>query len=176
MKKRHIILSCIIAALVMSASIGGAMSYFTTYAEARGGGSITLGDETNIDEKVVSGGKEVKITSTEGSKPVYVRVRAFADTEKYPITYDGSGWTESTSDGWCYYDLPLAGGATTDVLKVNIGNIPKADAAKKGDHFNVVVVYETIPAVEFNDDGTPVPAAQADWTKQTEVLNAEGGE
>ena len=174
MKKRHIILTCIIAALVMSASIGGAVSYFTTYAEARGGGTITLGDETTIEEKIVSGGKEVKIHNKEGSKPVYVRVRAYA-SEKYPLTYAGTGWTNG-DDGWSYFDAPVAGNGYTETLKVTIGDIPADDVAKLGDHFNVVVVYETIPAVEYDSNGNPVAAINADWTREADVVNVEGGE
>ncbi|MBQ2626334.1 MAG: hypothetical protein IJG17_01020, partial [Eubacterium sp.] len=61
MKKRIAgILAAVALLSVVTAGIGKASAYFTTYAQARGGHVIKLGDETRIDEKFDGIKKEVR--------------------------------------------------------------------------------------------------------------------
>ena len=57
MKKRTLILAVLAVVLVLSASIGSAVAYFTTYATARGGYVIHLGGRTEIEEDIVNNRK-----------------------------------------------------------------------------------------------------------------------
>ena len=135
MKKRTLILAVLAVVLVLSASIGSAVAYFTTYATARGG-------YVNI-----------------GKYPVFVRVKAFADSDG-TLDYDanaGSLW-QPKNDGYWYYQKPLyAGtaahpeGAVTDPFVVTI-NLNRA--LKEGEELDVIVVYDSVAAV-FNADGSP---------------------
>ena len=61
MKKRTLILAVLAVVLVLSASIGSAVAYFTTYATARGGYVIHLGGRTEIEEDIVNNRKTVRI-------------------------------------------------------------------------------------------------------------------
>ena len=44
MKKKSIFVAAFAAAMVAAASVGSAWAYFTTYAEAQGGYTISLGE------------------------------------------------------------------------------------------------------------------------------------
>ena len=54
------------AAIVMAGSLTAqsAMAYFTTYVKAKGGYEITLGSETEIEEKIKDMTKEITISNT----------------------------------------------------------------------------------------------------------------
>ena len=164
MKKRIIICA---AALVLAAAavlgVGKAYAYFTTYVQADVSRTIHLGDITTIDEKYADWEKTVTITnSAESAKAVWVRVRAFAGSA-YKLDYAGSGWSQ---DGdWWYYGEPLQPGGEAESIVVSIldaetGEKPAADGAD----FNVVVVYETTPAVENGTDASGnTQYLDADW-------------
>ena len=166
MKKKNLVLLTLAVVLVLSASIGTAFGYFTTYAEAKGGYVIRMGD-TTIDEEFVDWTKRVVITSTDENQPVYVRAKAFAG-DKYPLTYSGEGWSGPDEDGYYYYDQILYGGESTSPLNVAISGVPKNpklegvtpedEIASPGDALNVVVIYETTP-VQYDENGNPY----ADW-------------
>lgn len=177
MKKKNIIPAVLAAGLVLSASVGSAWAYFTTYVEAQGGYTLSLGDETTIRENFGSWRKSLLVTSDEGSEPVYVRARAFSgelypvaysdmDQGKYPVKYDdkdypyneGGVWTPN-ADGYYYYSNILYGGGHTNVLEVTIQDVPE-DVTEK--EFNVVVIYETTP-VQYREDGTPYGPEEIDW-------------
>lgn len=154
MKKRYMILGCIAAVAIASTSIGGAWSYFTTYAETSGTRVISLGDWTNINERYESGVKYVSIVSREDSQPVYVRVQAFAASEfQDQLEYipQASGDWQDGGDGYWYYTKALNGGETTSELAVKI-----PETLVKGDQdFNVVVVYESVPVLN-DENGDPL--------------------
>ncbi|MBE6010375.1 MAG: hypothetical protein E7236_06940 [Lachnospiraceae bacterium] len=170
MKKKYMILGCIAAVAIASTSIGGAWSYFTTYTEAQGTRTITLGDWTNINERYESGVKYVSIESREDSQPVYVRVQGFAGSESGDLTYtpqvDGD-WT-SGGDGYWYYTKALNGGETTSEIAVSI---PQQLVNGEKD-FNVVVVYESAPVLN-DENGDPLAYnSETVWTHQ---VNTEAG-
>ena len=83
MKKRDAILAVLAVILVLSASIGAASAYFTSYAEARAGYVVHMGYETVIDEDVEGNVKTVRITNqagqgtAAGTYPVFVRVKVY---------------------------------------------------------------------------------------------------
>ncbi len=168
MKKKSIFLAVFAVVLALSGTAGSAWAYFTTYVGARGMLTLELGDETTIDEpKFESWTKHIVVSSDPGSKPVYVRARAFCGSQ-YSLVYSGSDkWTPG-SDGYYYYSDILNGGEKTEELLVKIENVPEdvADASE----FNVAVVYETTPVL-YDEDGKPY----ADWNAKQEVTKAEGG-
>lgn len=163
MKRRSILLAVLVLVLVLSASIGTTMAYFTTYSKADGDIPVDLGDHTEIQEQFSQWTKHVTITSDEDSQPVFVRARAYGATG-YTLTYSGAGWSNG-GDGWYYCDAILYGGGSTATLDVLVGNVP--ESVEDGEHFNVIVVYETTP-VRYQADGTPY----ADWA---ETLITSGG-
>ncbi len=153
MKKKKLALFCLILSLILSASIQMTSAYFTTFAEAKGGYAIHLGD-TEVEEEFYDWTKHVVITSSEDAQPIYVRAIALAGSE-YQLTYSGDGWTLG-DDGYYYYDQILYAGEQTTELLVRIDNIPEDPA--ENESFNVVVLYESTP-VQYDDDGNPY----ADW-------------
>ncbi len=162
MKKKHIILGFVAAALIASSTIAPALAYFTDHTEAVGSVQIALGDETHINERVADGQKIVSISSTYG-QPVYIRVQAFA-AEGMALVYSGSGWVDG-GDGFWYFTTPIAQGETTGDLAVTI---PKTLIDGDQD-FNIVVVYESAPA-EFNEDGDPTGYPEANWDTPVEPI------
>jgi len=166
MKKSVKLLGIAAVVLVLVASLGSAISYFTTYAEARGGKIFKL--NTTIEEEVYDWTKHVVISSNPESTPVYVRAKAFAPAQ-YPLDYksavDGD-WVPG-DDGYWYYTKVLQNGSSTTELLVHISDIP--EEPKDGDEFNVVVIYESTYAT--NEAGDSV---EADWTKL--ISNEEDSE
>jgi hypothetical protein len=165
------------AILIAGGSVGNAWSYFTTYAAARGGHQIHLGDETEISEEFDSWTKHVSISNETGSTPVFVRVKAFTREDYQPnIKYypaEEGTWRDG-GDGYWYCNTPLEGGENTPVIDIKLENAPKVDdPAAQG--FNIVVIYEKTPALYANEAkaqelgisaGDPYP----DWN------NVEGGD
>ena len=165
MKKRTLILAVLAVVLVLGASIGSAVAYFTTYATARGGYVIHLGGWTEIEEDIVNNRKTVRIFNRAqsdediGQYPVFVRVKAFTDSDG-TLDYDanaGSLW-QPRNDGYWYYQKAIYAGtsehpedAVTDPFVVTI-NLSRA--LKEGEELDVIVVYDSVAAV-FNADGSP---------------------
>lgn len=150
-----------LAGLVCMGSVGNANAYFTTYVTAKGGYSVSWYHEEEMHEEFTNWCKYITIASKEGSIPVFVRAKAFAGST-YTLSYEGSGWTYNQADGYYYYDTPLSGGATTNELLVHIDDIPVTP--KTETNFNVVVVYETIPAT-YDDSGNATDPMTADWSQ-----------
>lgn len=167
MKKKNILLAVMAVSLTLTAGVGSAWAYFTTYAQARGGYTIELGDKTTVEEDFSAWTKHVAITSNADSEPVYVRARAFCGQD-YSLVYSGSDKWSPGADGYYYYSDILSGGGTTETLDVRIENVPEdiTDAAA----FNVVVIYETTP-VRYHEDGSPY----ADWSVKLNTGTVEGG-
>ncbi len=158
MKKQRVALFLIAMVMVVGASIGTALAYFTTYAMAKGGYPIHLEYETEIEEKISAMTKHVAITNDANGVPVYVRARAFAGSE-FNLSFEGDGWSYG-GDGYYYYSGILMAGETTSELLVKI-DVPEDTEHVAGDTFNVVVVYESTPAM-YDDEGKPY----ADWTRE----------
>lgn len=160
------------AALLVVASVGVTYSYFTTYATAKGTIELPLSERTEINEDFADWTKSVTISNTApaddpASMTVFVRARAFAGST-YPLVYTSDGsWTLGT-DGYYYYSDPVAPGEVTSKLDVRITGVPE-DAADDAS-FNVVVIYETTPAL-YRADGTPY----ADWTDVLNTGQTTGG-
>ncbi len=170
MKKINGLLAAAAVMLVLSAAIGSAWGYFTTFVEVRGGHTLKLGSRTEIDEEFSDWTKRVSISSKPDSVPVYIRAKAFCGSE-YQLTYSDKNkkWTEG-EDGYYYYSDILYGGQTADELLVKIENIPADADVKDSDNFNVVVIYESTPVL-YDKDGQPY----ADWDAELETGNVEGG-
>ena len=193
MKKRNIFLAVLSAGLILTASIGSAWAYFTTYVEAEGGYTISLGDETTVEEDFSAWMKSLVITSTEDSEPVYVRAKAFSG-DAYPLTYsdgkafnkedpkdnhhDDGVWSDKNgswmpnADGYYYYSKIIYGGGKTNELQVKIETVPSEVTEKE---FNVVVIYETTP-VQYKEDGKAFRPDEIDWDNaKLNVDRVEGG-
>ena len=170
MKRTSKILFLLAAVLVLGSAVGGsAWAYFTTYASAKGGYTIALGERTEIQEEFSNWTKHVTITSEADSQSVYVRVKAFCGSSYQLVYSDGTGkWTPG-DDGWYYYSDIVPGGGSTDTLDIRIENVP-ADV-KDPASFNVAGVYETTP-VQYQADGTPY----ADWNLKLQTSSVEGGD
>ncbi len=168
MRKKTVRILTVAALLcVILAGIGTAGAYFTTFVEASGSKEILLGDHTTVEEEVVGTEKLVTITnSADSNKAVWVRAKAFTGAQyESGLTCGGTGWTDGGDEFWYYGlpDHPLVPGESSEQLVVSIGNWPQAEIDKD---FNVIVVYETIPAVEDGEEGGVVkyvvPTAD-DW-------------
>ncbi len=156
---RPVLLAVLALVLIAGASMGTAWAYFTTYATMKGGVTLSLGDTTEITERVDQNKKVVVISADEKSQPVFVRVKAFCSAE-YSLTYEGTGWTLGTDD-YYYYGEPIGANEDTTELTITIlgadGNpIKVTDNAEPGDEFNIIVVYETVPVV-FDQYENPDP-------------------
>lgn len=156
MKRMRYFLPVLALALVMTAGIGKAWAYFTTYAQAQGGILIELGSETEITEKFSSWTKHLTIANDEGSEPVYIRAKVFYGGD-YTVTCEGTGWAPG-ADGYYYYNDIVEGGRSTEELLVKIGGIPEGEDLKDQQTINIIVIYESTP-VRYDEDGDPY----ADW-------------
>lgn len=171
MKRRRyypIVLGLAAGIAVVSAGIGTTWSYFTTYAETRGGFPIRMGDRTEITESFSDWTKHISITNTDNSEPVYVRAKAFCGSQ-YTITHSGDGWVLG-GDGYYYYQYPVNGGAAAGTLDLKIEGIPDDPESKKD--FNVVVIYEST-AVKYHEDGTPYSVQETDWNEILDTGSTE---
>ena len=165
MKKSKMKICLSIAALVMALSvmIGTAMAYFTTYAVAEGGVTLDLGfAQTEINEEVVNGKKQIVLTNT-GDNDCYVRVKALTvEAHKDGIVYsepDGAGLWTPGADGFYYYNAVVAAGASTSQIDVGFV-LPQKDQT----NFNVIIIQECTPVL-YDEDGD----AYADWSVTADI-------
>ena len=171
MKRSNIMMAVLAASMTITASVGLASSYFTTYAEASGGTSVVMKPtSTTPDESFSDWVKHVVITNNADTAPVYIRVKAFTG-DAYQLNYSGN-WTP-TADGYYVYNSIVEPGQDTETLDITIGNVP--DDAAVGTEFNVSVIYEATP-VQYDDNGNVVEPVNADWSVKLDTGNAEGGE
>lgn len=141
---RTALLTAVAVMLVLSAVMGSAWAYFTTYARAKGGYPILLGHEEHDEEKFSDWQKKLSITISEDSRPVYLRARAFC-SDQYPLLYSDEeipkktvsnddlphfNWVEKDFDGetwWCYTDLYSPEGTGKDKDKDGKEDIKPAE-------------------------------------------------
>lgn len=188
---RTALLTAVAVMLVLSAVMGSAWAYFTTYARAKGGYPIVLGHEEHDDEEFSNWEKKLSITVSKDSRPVYLRARAFC-SDDYPLLFsDDSIPDEVTDDSgcvhknwqkngeWWYYTKLIDpgnkdadesnedGSATAKTLHVKIKDVPvdETEGARTGDEFNVIIVYEATE-VQYDNDGNPLNWKNVDWTKK----------
>jgi hypothetical protein len=159
MKKRTLLLAVLAVVLVLSSGIGSAIAYFTTYATARGGYVIHLGDRTEIEEQWDQGQKIVRISNVaqpgteNGQYPVFVRARAFYDSE-LTVSYSSDPEGAWQEDGaYWYYQTALYTGDTSGSLKIRV-LAKENEKIRPGETADVIVVYESVPAV-FTAEGKP---------------------
>ena len=172
---RYLILAVLLPVLILSATVGTTLAYFTTYTRAVGGQVISLGSETTITETFSNGMKHLVISNDENSQPVFVRAKAFSTLE---LKYEGEGWSASLpagsisdgGEGYYYYQLPLDAGKSTEELTVSF-TLPNKETLNEGDYVGVVVIYESTP-VKYDAQGN----AYADWTAVLDVKKSTGGE
>ncbi len=163
MKKLVKILAAVAFILTAALSVKPAMAYFTTHTQARGYKTLKLTDKTEIKEPDVKENTKHIVISNAGPQTCFVRARAYAPSavDGYDLTYStdtstGTGGTWEKDGDWYVYSLPLAAGESTSELLVKIDNIPEDEDLEK---FNIVVIYETVPAM-YDEDGKP----KADWS------------
>lgn len=94
---RTTLLTAVAVMLVLSAVMGSAWAYFTTYARAKGGYPIVLGHEEHDDEKFSNWEKTLSITVSKDSRPVYLRARAFCSDE-YPLLFSDAVIPDEATD------------------------------------------------------------------------------
>lgn len=154
--------------LVMSALMGTAWAYFSTYATAKGGITLHMGHEETVEEDFNSWQKVINITSTKDSRPVYIRARGFCPD--YDITYECDNWEQPEGDDWVYYQEILPPGETADPLKVQIKDVPSGENSgiQDADSFNVIIVYETTE-VQYDESGNQIAPENADWNRKIET-------
>ena len=165
MKKSRMILTVLAAALIVTVSIGTALAYFTTYTMISGKAPVDAGPTTTIEE-FYDGSKHVIIHNTsEDGVAVFVRARAYSI---YELSYSGACWTKK-GEYWEYGSVVEAGEDAGELV-IAINGVPKADMENMLQHFNVVVVYEAVPA-RYDENGEPY----ADWTQKViKVTEQEG--
>lgn len=167
MKQGKCLLFLLALVLVLSMSVSTAYAYFTASVTPKGGYVLKIGYTPPINEDV-AGDKTVWITSKTGSPTVFVRAKAFTGAQfQQALRYSAEdeywrdGLPGSDPDGYWYYMKPLEGGSSTSKLYVQVhvtseqfpdGVFP--DGVQPGDQINVIVVYESTPAV-FKEDGDP---------------------
>jgi len=141
---------------ILGCSAKNAISYFTTFANAKGGVTMHLVDETTITEEVRDGKKVVVIHNNSKDTAVYVRVKAFAFIAGKDAIQDGTGtnWSRS-SDGYWYYGPVLEPGEDTSELTISF---LYPEDKEEGDEYEVTVVYESVPAQypDWNTQVTPI--------------------
>lgn len=192
---RTALLTAVAVMLVLSAVMGSAWAYFTTYARAKGGYPIVLGHEEHDDEKFEGWEKTLSIAVSKDSRPVYLRARAFWTNNDHPLLFsdavipkdaansDGlphQNWAPGDDGEWWYYTKLLDpanpdkeetvnndGSVSAKPFHVRIKDVPKdeTEGAMVGDEFNVIIVYEATE-VQYNEKGEPLDWKDVDWTKK----------
>lgn len=172
MKRNNLILAVLAIVLVLCAGIGAASAYFTTYADARGGYVIHMKYESEIKEEVEGNVKQVTISNVadpdteDGTYPVFVRARVFAGND---VTVSTSGTNWEASGDYYFYTIPLFTGDSSETLSITVE--AKANSTvRPGDPIDVLVTYESVPAV-FKPDGTPDMATS--WANDAAIRTIE---
>ena len=173
MKKYHFILIAFALICLVSGSVTGAISYFTTFAEARGEKTLHLIEQTRIWEDVEENSKKLTVYNTDKHVPVYVRAKGFSSGD-YSLKYDapGKNWVDG-GDGYWYYSNEdgthkiLEPGQNTSRENQLIVSISRTVTTEPtdGETFNIVVVYEAAPVIY--EDGKP----KEDWNQTLIKMN-----
>lgn len=162
MNKRHVVLAILAVAFVLMSSIGTAVAYFTTFVTAKGGYVIHVANQSEIEEIYDKGTKTLSIKNTgeKGKYPIFVRARAFAGDD-YILTpgADNEGkWNlspdASLNTNYWYYTEVLYGQDSTTEMSIEIKYADSKKEWKDGNERNIIVVYESTPAI-FTSTGEP---------------------
>ncbi|MBR6114869.1 MAG: hypothetical protein IKQ10_06745 [Oscillospiraceae bacterium] len=144
MKKSKLLLAGVALVLLVCFSIGSASAYFTDYERVQGVGTIFLAPSTEITEEPPDpqdGRKVVTVSNSSEDMAMYFRAKVFTSLKGWYIT--GDGWSSGAGD-YYYYADPVEPQGAAGPMTVNF-ELP--EDAKDGDEVNIIVVYETIPAV-----------------------------
>ena len=175
MKRKTLLLASVAVALVMAMGIAPAWAYFTDSSTVTGAIKIGVTPSTDIHEEYLEGVKYVKVSNAQdASTAVFVRARVFA-SDILTTEVSGESWNGPDGDGWYVYDGAVEPGNETSSLDVAIKCPPmKSETAPTGavvcDNYNVIVVYEAVPA-QYEADGTPV----YDWSFILDSGTESGG-
>ena len=188
-KKKLIPLISLVAVLVLSIGIAPASAYFTDSSTTNGGLPIHVKPTTEIREWNKDGVKHVIISNSDDADgPVFVRARVYSALD-YSETA-GDGWVKSGD--WYYYGTPddqgkpdnnltaLLSGESANELIVKV-KFPERRQQTEPEGFdiddnrNVVVVYESTPAI-YDTDENGVTRSVADWSFTLDNGTSEGGE
>ena len=160
MKRNQLILAVLVVVLVLTASIGKTLAYFSDYVRDEEAFSVQIDNTTTIDEEFDGSGNKIVTITNQGDAPVFVRFKAEA-SEGIVLSANGTGWTQTspagTDDGYVYYTAELGKGEPTSALTVTVTlpTFSSEEAAKKaGEEAHVVVLYESVPAL-YDGDGNP---------------------
>lgn len=175
MKRKSFVLTVLVLALVLSATVGSALAYFTANASAEGSVPVKVGGGTQMKEEVGSWQKVITISydtsDPNNTQPVYVRFRAFGPTYSNgegALTVTGDGWTQVGD--WYYYNQALdPEHPDASLITVAIKEMSRAQYDKfleEGDGLDVIVVYESAPALYKEDGSLMDPWAEAVWTQK----------
>ncbi len=143
MKKSKLLLVALALMLIVSVSVSSASAFFTAYERVQGVGTIFLAPSTEITEEPPdpkNGQKVVTVSNSSENMTMYFRAKVFTSAD-YSVS--GTGWS-SGAGGFYYYADPVEPLSAAEPLTVNF-ELP--DNAADGDEINIIVVYETIPAV-----------------------------
>ena len=155
--RKYLIVLMIIAASLIS--VKGTLAYFTTYTRVKGVKPVILSEKTQFKEEDISGNKHVIITCDKDSDPIFVRIRAYASEAIFDLLeydFEEGKWVD-TGDGWYEYtDVLMAGESAVMDIKIDTTVIENSQ-------FNVVVVYEYIPAIADGNGGY-IKDWDANWT------------
>lgn len=145
MKFRHYFLLIAAVLALLTASVGGAVAYFTANASAAGQRSLSISKPTtHVEETVVSGTKHVTVVNDADSQPVFVRVRAFCGAAyELETGSEDANWVQR-GEFWAYAQ-PLQPGSSTSELLIHLKNLPAGTQDVR--QFNIVVVEETSPVL-----------------------------
>jgi len=160
MMRKRMIGALLAILMVLIVSVPSALAYFTTYARVKGTSILKLGEHVDFEESPSEDGhKLITLTVTEGD--VFVRVKVFAVQEVLEnMSYsEKSQWKFYEEKGCYVYEY---------VEALTKGNVVELELIVDTDEidldtFNVVVVYEYVPA--FFD--TP------NWDMNYEVTGGE---
>ena len=162
----------LVVTLVLGMTIVPAWAYFTANATAAGEMEITVKPSTHITEEYGDGAKHVFIHNDEdSSEDVVVRAKVFCPR---PLTCNisGTNWMGPAAEGWYLYDEVVHPGKSAEELMVQISGLeemfPSGSNPQESDYetnFNVVVVYEALPASQATVDGDYVIEFPAGWVE-----------
>lgn len=174
MKQGKWLLFLLSLVLVLSMSVGVAHAYFTASVTPKGGYVLKIGYTPPIYERL-DGDKHVTLTSEAGAPTVFVRAKAYTGTQyQQYLSYTGENWVKGKKDAdfFYYYILPLEGGTSTSELHIHVSTNLFPAGAEPGEQVNVIVVYESTPAV-FTADGKPDFATA--WDNDPDVPDMQQG-
>lgn len=159
--KKKSILLVVAMMLVLSLTVGLTLAYFSDYEAAKGGASIALGGQTEVEENVTDKEKVVWINNI-GETNAVVRVAIYMpealEKVENSITFENaSDWVK---DGdFYYYTKVLEPGKSTSRITAKT-TVP--DDVQLGDGFDVVVVHESDQAVYNESNKVVLPDGWAD--------------